>query len=56
MKYVKTDPAKGGKGPTTMDMRVDFLRFGNVPEIEVPDSSEVFDGTDLAKSKISKGN
>jgi hypothetical protein len=56
MKYVKTDPAKDGKGPTTMDMRVDFLKFGSVPEIEVPDSSEVFDGTDLAKSEISKGN
>jgi hypothetical protein len=56
MKYVKTDPAKDGKGPTTMDMRVDFLKFGDVPEIEVPDSSEVFDGTDLAKSEISKEN
>lgn len=56
MKYVKTDPAKDGKGPTTMDMRVDFLNFGGVPEIQVPDSSEVFDGTDLAKSAISQGN
>lgn len=56
MKYVKTDPAKGGKGPTTMDMRVDFLKFGEVPEIEVPDLKEVFDGTGLAKSEISKDN
>jgi hypothetical protein len=55
MKYVKTDPAKDGKGPTTMDMRVDFLNFGDVPEIEVPDSSEVFNGTNLAKSAISQG-
>jgi hypothetical protein len=55
MKYVKTDPAKDGKGPTTMDMRVNFLKFGDVPEIEVPDSSEVFDETDLAKGEISKG-
>ena len=56
IKYVKTDPAKDGKGPTTMNMRVDFLGFGNVPEIEVPESSEIFDGTDLAKSAISEGN
>ncbi len=55
MKYVKTDPAKDGKGPTTMNMRVDFLKFGDVPEIQVPDSSEVFDGTDLAKGAISNG-
>jgi hypothetical protein len=56
MEYVKTDPAKDGEGPTTMDMRVDFLKFGDIAEIEVPDSSEVFDGTDLAKSGISRGN
>ena len=56
MKYVKTDPVKDGKGPTTMDMRVDFLDFGDVPEIQVPDSNEVFDGTDLAKGAISQGN
>jgi hypothetical protein len=55
MRYLKTDPARDGNGPTTMDMRVDFLNFGDVPEIEVPDSSEVFDGTGLAKSEISKG-
>jgi hypothetical protein len=54
--YVKTEPAKDGRGSTTMDMHVDFLKFGDVPEIDVPDSSEVFDGTDLAKSEISKGN
>lgn len=56
MEYVKAEPAKDGTGPTTMDMRVDFLKFGKVPEIELPDSREVFDGTDLAKSEISKGN
>jgi hypothetical protein len=32
------------------------LDFGDVPEIDVPDSSEVFDGTDLAKGEISKDN
>jgi hypothetical protein len=56
MRYVKTDPAGDGHGATTLDMRVDFLDFGDVPEVEVPDSSEVFDGTGLAKSEISKGS
>jgi hypothetical protein len=56
MRYVKSDPAEDDNGSTTMDMRVDFLEFGDVPEIDVPDSSEVFDGTDLAKSEISKDN
>jgi hypothetical protein len=55
-RYVKSDPAEGGKGPTTMDMRVDFLDFGDIPEIDVPDSSEVFDGTGLAKGEISEDN
>jgi hypothetical protein len=56
MRYGKSDPAKEGNGLTTIDMRVDFLDFGEVPEIDVPDSSEVFDGTGLAKSEISKGS
>jgi hypothetical protein len=56
MRYVSSNPGKDGEGPTTMDMRVDFLDFGEVPEIDLPDSSEVFDGTGLAKSEISKGN
>ncbi len=56
MRYVKSNPAQDGNGLTTMDMRIDFLDFGDVPEIDLPDSSEVFDGTGLAKSEISKGS
>lgn len=52
MQYVVSQPGAEGKGSTTTDMRVDFFDFGTVPEIEVPESSEVFDATDLAREKI----
>jgi hypothetical protein len=35
-----------------MDMRIDFFDFGYEPEIEVPDSSEVFDATSLAEEQL----
>ena len=52
MRMVSSQPGKGGEGPTTSDMRMDFFDFGPVPAIEVPDSSEVFDATNLAKEGI----
>lgn len=39
-----------------MDMRMDFFDFGFEPEIEVPDSSEVFDATDLTREKLGIDN
>lgn len=56
MRLVSFQPGKGDEGSTTMDMRMEFLGFGDVPEIEVPDSSEVFDATSLAKDAIDRSN
>jgi hypothetical protein len=36
----------------TIDLRTDFYGFGLEPEIDVPDSDEVFDATSLAKEQI----
>ncbi|MGN6587015.1 MAG: hypothetical protein ACTHKT_06010 [Solirubrobacterales bacterium] len=52
MRVVQLRPNEGGKGPTSMDMRIDFFDFGFEPEIEVPDSSEVFDATSLAEEQL----
>lgn len=49
---VQEMPGDDGEGPTTMDMRMDFFDFGIDPDIEVPDSDEVFDATDLAKEEL----
>jgi hypothetical protein len=38
------------------DMRMDFLDFGNVPEIDVPEPSEVFDATALAREELGISN
>lgn len=34
-----------------IDMRMDFYDFGSIPEVEVPDPSEVFDATSLAREE-----
>jgi len=52
MRIVQIQPGKGDDGPTTIDMRIDFLEFGVEPKIDVPDSSEVFDMTPLVKEKL----
>jgi hypothetical protein len=49
MRYVKVEREKGDENATTTDMRVDFFDFGFEPEIELPDSSEVFDATTIAR-------
>lgn len=51
-RLVQLRPEEGGKGPTGMDMRIDFFDFGFEPEIEVPDSSEVFDTTPLVEEQL----
>jgi hypothetical protein len=38
-----------GEGRTKLDMRVEFYDFGSIPKIEVPDPSEAFDATSLAR-------
>ncbi len=52
MRLVKSEPREGGEGSMTIDMRVDFYDFGISPEIDLPESSEVFDATSLAKDEI----
>lgn len=52
MGYVKVEREEGDEKATTMDMRVDFFDFGVEPEIELPDSSEVFDATAIAEKSV----
>lgn len=52
MREVMTMPADSGKPPMTMDMRMDLFAFGVHPEIQMPDSSEVFDATPFLKEKL----
>lgn len=52
MRIVSTDPGEDGGMPTTADMRMDFLDFGLVPEIEVPAADEVFDATSMAEEEL----
>ena len=56
MRLIHSQPAEQGKEPLTVDMRVDFFDFGFEPKIEVPDSSEVFDATDLTREKLGIDN
>jgi hypothetical protein len=52
MRLVQSQPGEEGDGPTTTDMRMDFLDFGLEPEIEVPDSDEVFDTTSMVEEDL----
>ena len=56
MRVVSVQPRQEGEGPTTIDMRMGFFDFGAIPQIEVPDSSEVFDATALAKNELGISN
>lgn len=51
MRIVQTQSTTG-KGPTTIDMRIDFSDFGLEPEIEIPDSSEVLDLTPMLRKQV----
>lgn len=52
MRIAQSRPAEDGKGPTAIDMRTDFYDFGLEPEIEAPDSDEVFDVTSATKEQL----
>lgn len=52
MRLVKSQPREGGEEATTIDMQMDFFDFGTVPEIDVPEPSEVFDATALAQDEV----
>jgi hypothetical protein len=51
MRVVHSQPAGDGK-EVTVDMRIDFFDFGFEPEIDLPDSSEVFDATDQVRDEV----
>lgn len=50
MRVFQVRPAPGEE--KTIDMRTDFFDFGFEPEIEVPESGEVFDATSVAKEEL----
>lgn len=52
MRIVQTQPGDDGEGPTTTDLRMDLFDFGIEPDIEAPDSNDVFDATSLAKEEL----
>lgn len=52
MAFVQSQPGDKGEGPTTVSMRMDFFDFGLEPEIDVPDSSDVFDATELVQEDL----
>ncbi len=52
MRMVHTQPQVEGEGTATMDMTMDFFDFGLEPQIDVPDSDEVFDATALAEEEL----
>ncbi len=52
MKVVVSGSVKGEEGSTTTDMTVDFLGFGPVPKIQLPDQDETYDVTGQVESKL----
>lgn len=52
MRIVQTSPQVEGDGTGTIAMRMDFSDFGIEPEIEVPDSGEVFDATSIVEEGL----
>lgn len=56
MDYTGSQQGAEGEERTTFDVRMDFYDFGNVPKIEVPDPSEAFDATSLAREEAGLPN
>lgn len=52
MRLVHTQPQNADSEPRTIDMSFDLFDFGFEPEIDLPESNEVFDATDLAREEI----
>lgn len=50
MRILSSHPPDEGKPEVTIDVVIGFFDFGYEPEIETPDSDEVFDATSLASS------
>lgn len=56
MRLIKSQPREKGEGSMTVDMRMEFFDLGIDPEIDVPESSEVFDATASAEDEIGISN
>jgi hypothetical protein len=41
-----------GEGSSTSEMTIDYVSFGRVPKIELPDSDEVFNATGEVESQV----
>jgi hypothetical protein len=52
MRLVQSKPGEDGEGPTTTDVLIDFFDFGLEPEIDLPDSDEVFDVTSQVEEEL----
>lgn len=51
-RIVMTTPSRDGQPALTMDMRIDLIKLGVKPEIELPDQEKVFDLTPLLKEQL----
>ena len=52
MHFVITGALGGEKGTTTTEMTMDYVEFGRVPRISLPDPSEVFNATSKIESQV----
>lgn len=52
MTIVASGSVEGAHGSTTTDMTVDFLDFGPVPKIELPNQDEIYDATGQVESNL----
>lgn len=51
-RIVMTTPSRDGQPALTMDMRIDLIKLGVKPAIELPDQEKVFDLTPLLKEQL----
>jgi hypothetical protein len=56
MRLILSKPGEEVEGPITTDITIDFFDFGFEPEIDVPDSDEVFDTTSLVQERLDDSN
>ncbi|HVQ57696.1 MAG TPA: hypothetical protein VMS60_02200 [Solirubrobacterales bacterium] len=52
MQFVKSEPGGKGEDRKTTKMRIDYFDFKSVPEIDVPDSDEVYDATEFCRKRF----
>jgi len=52
MRMVMDVPSDPGAAPVKMDLTLEFFDFGIAPKVKLPDPSEVFDSTPLARADL----